>query len=78
MQKNPEVTQRDVLTVRLPAELHEELRTYKLFANRPINDVVVSLIEDFLAGPGREEITRGMAERVKSRYGGALDKLAEM
>ena len=78
MSKTTEVTRRDVLTVRLPAELHEELRTYKLFANRPINDVVVGLIRDFLAGPGREEIARGMTARAKSMYGVALDKLADM
>jgi len=78
MAKKTEVTQRDVLTVRLPAELHEELRTYKLFANRSINDVVVGLIQDFLAGPGREEIARGMTARAKSMYGVALDKLADM
>jgi len=78
MAKKTEVTQRNVLTVRLPAELHEELRTYKLFANRSINDVVVGLIQDFLAGPGREEIARGMTARAKSMYGVALDKLADM
>jgi hypothetical protein len=73
-----EVTQRDVLTVRLPTELHEELRAYKLFAGRPINDVVVGLIREFLAGPGGDEIARGMTARAKSMYGEALDKLAEM
>jgi len=71
-------TPRGVLTVRLPAELHEELRAYKLYANRPINDVVVELIRDFLDGPGREEIARGMTERAKSMYGVALDKLEDM
>lgn len=78
MAKEREVTERGVLTVRIPAEMHEELRTYKLFANRPINDVVVELIRDFLNGPGREEIARGMTERAKSMYGVALDKLADM
>ena len=78
MTKPTEVTQRDVLTVRLPMELHEELRTYKLFTNKSINDVVVGLIQDFLVGPGREEIARGMTARAKSMYGVALDKLADM
>jgi hypothetical protein len=73
-----EVTDRNVLTVRLPADLHEELRAYKFFANRPINDVVVQLIRDFLSGPGGQEIARGMTARAKSVYGEALDKLAEM
>jgi len=73
-----EVTERNVLTVRLPAGLHDELRAYKFFANRPINDVVVQLIRDFLSGPGHEEIARGMTERAKSMYGEALDQLAEV
>lgn len=78
MTTETEVTQREVLTVRVPAAMHEQLRLYKLFANRPINDLVVSLIDDFLAGPGREEIARGMTERAQSMYGIALDKLADM
>jgi hypothetical protein len=48
--KMTEVTDRNVLTIRLPAELHEELRTYKYFADRSINDVVVELIRDFMNG----------------------------
>lgn len=69
---------RDKLIVRLPAELHDELRTYKAFTRKPINEVVVDLIRDFFNGPGREEITRAMTERAKERYGVALDKLKDM
>lgn len=69
---------RDALLVRLPADLHDDLRTYKAFTRKPINEVVVGLIRDFLNGPGREEITRGMTERAKQRYGVALEKLADM
>lgn len=76
MAQKKETAGRDVLTVRLPADLHDELRTYKFFANRPINDVVVDLIRQFLDGPGREEIAAGMTTRAKDMYGVALDKLA--
>jgi len=76
--KMTEVTDRNVLTIRLPAELHEELRTYKYFADRSINDVVVELIRDFMNGAGRKEIARGMTERARSMYGEALEKLADM
>jgi hypothetical protein len=78
MTRTTEVTQRDVLTVRLPAELHDELRTYKFFTKRSINDLVVELIHDFLSGPGRKEIEHGMTEQAKARYGEALEKLADM
>jgi hypothetical protein len=76
--KTTEVTERNVLTVRVPADLHEELRTYGFFTKRSINDVVVNLIRDFLAGPGREEIAQGMTDRAKKMYGKALDELADM
>ena len=77
--KQAEVTKREVLTVRLPADLHQELRAYKLFAHKAsINDVVVDLIRDFLAGRGRQEIEQGMTDRAKAMYGVALDKLADM
>lgn len=69
---------RDTLIVRLPADLHDELRTYKAFTRTSINEVVVGLIRDFFNGPGREEITRAMTERAKQKYGVALDKLADM
>lgn len=76
--KATEVARRDVLTVRLPSDLHEQLRAYKYFTGRSINDLAVDLIREFLAGPGREEISRGMTERAKGMYGEALDKLAGM
>lgn len=69
---------RDTIIVRLPADLHDELRTYKVFTRKSINEVVVTLIRDFFDGPGREEIARAMTERAKSKYGVALDKLADM
>lgn len=78
-EQQTEVTKREVLTVRLPADLHQGLREYKLFAHKAsINDVVVDLIRDFLAGPGRQEIEQGMTDRARAAYGVALDKLADM
>jgi hypothetical protein len=77
-QTSSQAPERNVLTVRLPPELHDELRTYKFFTGRSINDVVVDLICKFLSGPGREEITQGMTKRAKERYGVALEKLADM
>jgi hypothetical protein len=76
--KTAEVSERSVITVRIPADLHEELRAYGFFTHRSINDVVVQLIRDFLAGPGRKEIAAGMTDRAKAMYGSALDKLADM
>ena len=77
-QEMADTTGRAVLTIRLPSDLHEQLRAYKFFAGRSINDLAVDLIREFLEGPGREEISRGMTERAKEMYGEALDKLAEL
>jgi hypothetical protein len=76
MAQKKETAGRGILPVRLPANLHDELRAYKFFTNRPINDVVVDLIRQFLDGPGREEIAAGMTTRAKDMHGVALDKLA--
>jgi hypothetical protein len=67
---------RDKLIIRLPADLHDDLRTYKALTRKPINEVVVGLIREFFEGTGRDEITRAMTERAKKKYGVALDKLA--
>jgi len=77
MAKTTEVTERNVLTVRLDPELHEQLRAYKYFTKTPINELVVRLISEYLSGHGREEIEQGMTDRARVTYGVALDKLAD-
>ena len=77
--QNQGTTRREVLTIRLDHDLAQGLREYKFFAQKAsVNDVVAGLIRDFLAGPGREEIARGMTRRAREMYGPALDKLADM
>lgn len=66
------------MPVRLPPDMHQDLRMLALFTGRSVNEIITSLIGDYLAGPGREEIARGMTARAQATYKDALDKLAEM
>ena len=68
---------KEVLTLRLPGDVLEALRTYAFFTRRSMNEVVNGLVMDFLAGPGRLELTEAISERARSDYRIALDKLAD-
>lgn len=72
------MAERDVLYTRLPPGMRDDLKLYALFTGRPVNEVVVRLIEEFLAGTGRDEIAAGMTRRAVERHGEALDKLATL
>jgi len=71
-------TERKAMPVRLPPDMHQDLRMLALFTGRSVNDIITGLVGDYLAGPGREVIERGMTARAQATYKGALDKLAEM
>jgi hypothetical protein len=66
------------MTVRLPAEVHEALRTVAFSGGTSINDVVVRAVGDFLADKGRREAVDAMATRVREQYRVALDKLKDL
>ena len=69
---------RQVLTIRVPPELHERLRTYKFFTRKSINEVAVQLLTEYLDGPGADEIVAASTERAQSDYAVALDKLKDL
>jgi predicted DNA-binding protein len=71
-------TERKTIPVRLPADMHQELKLLALFTGRSVNDIITELVSAHLAGPGREEIEHGMTARAATTYKEALDKLAEM
>jgi hypothetical protein len=66
------------MPLRLPPDMHQDLRMLALFTGRSVNDIITSLVAEYLDGPGRELIERGMTARAKASYKDALDKLAEM
>ena len=71
-------TERKTIPVRLPADMHQELKLLALFTGRSVNDIITELVRVHLAGPGREAIEHGMTTRAVTDYKDALDKLAEM
>jgi hypothetical protein len=71
-------TERKTIPVRLPTEMHQELKLLALFTRRSVNDIITELVRAHLAGPGREAIEAGMTTRAVTTYKDALDKLAEM
>jgi hypothetical protein len=70
-------TERKAMPVRLPEDQHRDLKMAALFTGRSVNDIISGLVGEYLAGPGREAIERGMTARAQDRYREALDKLAE-
>lgn len=71
-------TERKMIPVRLPAEMHQELKLLALFTGRSVNDIITELVSAHLAGPGRQAIEHGMTMRAATNYKDALAKLAEM
>lgn len=47
---------RQVVTLRMPTELHTELRALSVFMGVTVNDLVQSLIVDFLESEGRARL----------------------
>ena len=71
-------TERKAMPIRMPPDMHQDLRMLALFTGKSVNEIVLGLIGDYLAGTGRELIESGMTNRAKATYKDALDKLAEM
>lgn len=72
-------TDRDVhaFSVRIPRDLHEDLRLHRAMTGVSANELVLALLTDYMDGPGRERISRGMTSRAKALYGEALRELGQ-
>ena len=66
------------MTVRLPTEVHEALKTVAFAGGTSLNDVVLRAIGDLLADKGRREAVDTMATRVREQYRVALHKLKDL
>jgi hypothetical protein len=66
------------MTVRLPAEMAEALRTYAFVTNTSVNDTVKKAVADYLEQHGRPEAVRAAFESVLSQHQVALDKLRDL
>ena len=63
------------LTLRLPPDVHDQLRSYSFFTRRSANELITDLLRDYLAGKGRDELMTAMRDHGMSTHREALDKL---
>jgi hypothetical protein len=66
------------LTIRVPREIHEALKTLSFATDRKVNEIVLSAVRDYLAGEGHREAVDAFFEEGRERYRVALDKLADL
>jgi hypothetical protein len=66
------------LTVRVPAELAEALRTYAYVTNTSVNEAVKSAIVDMLRSKARTEMVKAAFEATLRDHAIALDKLGHL
>jgi NRPS condensation-like uncharacterized protein len=67
-----------VLTVRMPKDEHEALRSYAFATGASMNDIVLRAIREFLASSGRREEFDALLTKARKQYRLALDKLADL
>jgi hypothetical protein len=67
-----------MLTVRVPKDVHDALRTLSFATGMSLNDIVLRSIGDYLGSQGHREAVEGFLRRARERYRVALDKLADM
>lgn len=66
------------LTVRVPADIHEALRTVAFVTGTSINDVVLKAIGNYLSSQGHPEAVEAFLHKAQDQWRVALDKLASM
>lgn len=66
------------LTVRLPADVHDALRTCAFVMDTSVNDLIVRATMNFLTEEGHRQAVEGHLRRAQQQYRIALDKLAGM
>lgn len=67
-----------VITVRVPTEVHEAMRSLAFVTNTSMNELALRAFGDFLAGQGHQEAVEALGEKLAIQYEAALDKLAHL
>jgi hypothetical protein len=67
-----------VITTRVPKDVHEALRTLAFATDSKINDIVVRAIRDYLSDAGHRKAVEALAGKAMKQYRVALDKLADL
>jgi hypothetical protein len=75
-QMGTETRKAQAFTLRLPPDVHDQLRAYTFFTRRSANELVTDLLRDYLAGVGRAEQMTAMRQQGMATHREALDKLS--
>ena len=71
------MSERKELLLRLPAEDHAALRNLAFFTDRSMNEIVTTLLHEFLATQGRRAHLEAVVESGREEMRDLLDKLAQ-
>jgi hypothetical protein len=66
------------LTVRVPREVHEALKTLSVATGVSVNEITLSALGDYLAGEGHRQAVEAFFDEARETYRVALDKLADL
>ncbi|CAN5116571.1 hypothetical protein BH20ACT24_BH20ACT24_20930 [soil metagenome] len=66
------------VTLRVPKEVHEALRTLSFATGTSINDLALRALGDFLAEKGHREAVKSFLGKAQEQYRVALDKLRDL
>ena len=66
------------LTIRVPKDVHEALRTTAFATDTSINDLVLRAIRDFLGNEAHRRKVEGFLRKAQGQYRVALDKLSDL
>lgn len=72
------MTSTTALTIRVPGEMAEALRTHAFLTNTSSNEVVKRAVAEYLQTHGRSEAVEAAFEQVREQHAVALDKLADL
>lgn len=72
------MVEQTALTVRLPSEMAEALRTYAFATDSSINDTIKHAVADYLQQHGRTEMVQAAFEKTLQQHSVALDKLRDL
>jgi predicted transcriptional regulator len=67
-----------VLTVRMPADLHRALKVVAMAMDTSVNDIVVRAVGGYLADEGHRRAVERFSREAREEYRVALDKLADL
>lgn len=66
------------MTLRLPGEMAEAVRTYAFAANTSTNEVIKRAVAEYLQAHAHSEMVRAAFDKVLADHAVALDKLKDL